>query len=193
MGFADEKATLWNRDSFLPLTVQLGYLHFVVLYSIAVGRELLFTNNSFIVFDGKVAGFRLATHVHLDAVTLPFLYKKTAQILDFETLFSFQYSLFNLQWSLAFSLISSTVGGWSLKGNVHPKWNGCSLIDGLSLGKGGLVALFCSVISSMASYVFMFIYLFIYLFICPLFYFVADCFSIPQLPGWIKMYVCILV
>ena len=42
--------------------------------SIAVDRGVLFTNNSFIVFDGKVVGFRLATN--LDAVTLPFLYKK---------------------------------------------------------------------------------------------------------------------
>ena len=57
--------------------------------SIAVDRGVLFSNNSFIVFDGKVVGFRLATD--LDAVTLPFLYKKkTSQILDFETLFTFQ-------------------------------------------------------------------------------------------------------
>ena len=43
--------------------------------SIAVDWWELFTNNYFIVFYGEVAGFRLATLLHLDAVTLPFLYK----------------------------------------------------------------------------------------------------------------------
>ena len=57
--------------------------------SIAVDWGVLFTNNSFIVFDGEVVGFRLPTLLHLDAVTLSFLYK-TSQTLDFEALVSFQ-------------------------------------------------------------------------------------------------------
>ena len=43
--------------------------------SIAMDWGVLFTNNSFIVFDEEVVGFRLATILQLDAVTLLFLYK----------------------------------------------------------------------------------------------------------------------
>ena len=39
------------------------------------GGGVFFTTNSFIVSDGEVVGFRLVILLHLDAVTLPFLYK----------------------------------------------------------------------------------------------------------------------
>ena len=49
-----------------------------------------------------------------------------------------------------FCLISSTLGGWLLKGDIYPKWNGCSCLDKLilSLDKGGSLSLFCVLISS---------------------------------------------
>ena len=127
--------------------------------SVAVDWGVLFTNNSSIVLDWEVVGPRPGARLHLDAVTLHFLPpKKNSWILDFKALFSFQLSLFHPQWSWVFSLIScafclisSTFGGCFVKGDAHPKWNGCSWIDELSLAKGGSLALFCSVISSVAS------------------------------------------
>ena len=43
--------------------------------SIAVDEGVLFTSNSFTVLEGEVAGFRLATLLHLEADIRPFLYK----------------------------------------------------------------------------------------------------------------------
>ena len=55
------------------------YLHLVVLVALqwigGGGGGVFFTTNSFIVSDGEVVGFRLVILLHLDAVTLPFLYK----------------------------------------------------------------------------------------------------------------------
>ena len=130
---------------------------FCIPCSIAVDWGVLFTNNCFIVFDGEVVGFRLTTLLHLDAVTLAFLYKNQSDswLWSF-VFFSKKFISSSVKFSFlfipcVFFLISSTRGGGGLKGDVHPKWNGCSLIGGLSLGKGGSVALFCSVISSVAS------------------------------------------
>ena len=50
------------------------------------------------------------------------------------------------------------------------------------------IILFCNFFNGFICILFTFIYLFIF---CPLFYFVADCFSIARLLGLIKMYVCI--
>ena len=126
--------------------------------SIAVDCGVLFTSNSFIVLEGEVAGLRLGTLLHLEAVMRPFLYKNQSESWLWSLVFfSIKFISSSVKFSFlfipcAFCLISSTLGGWFLKGDIYRKWNGCSWLDSLtlSLDKGGSLSLFCVLISSAA-------------------------------------------
>ena len=126
--------------------------------SIAEDWEVLYTNNSLLLLDGEVVGLRLATRLHLDAVILPFRYKNQSDCWLWSLVFFIKSISLSLKFSFlfipcSFCIISSTLGGWVLKGNIQSKVNGCSWLNGLPwiLVKGTPFVLVCSVISSMAS------------------------------------------
>ena len=126
--------------------------------SIAVDWGVLFTSNSFTVLEGEVVGLRLATLLHLEGLIRPFLYKNQSDSWLWSLVFfSIKFISSSVKLSFrfipcVFCLISSPLGGWFLKGDIYPKWNGCSCLDRLilSLDKGGSLSLFCVLISSVA-------------------------------------------